>query len=298
MRTALLGIGAGSLAAVGIVYTHRTLHQNREGQVTDRYTRAITQIASEKRVEQLGGIYALERIMRDSERDHVTIVEVLAAFVREHAPAPGERTTPSAPQAAEWSGPGASQSTRVLRPEPVEAALAVLLRRPQNRHETFHLNLTETDLRQAVLSEAPLGKANLTGAHMQKAQMRKAHLENALLGWARLEEANLERADLQEAFLTGARLKKTNLKGANLRKANLFGAHLEETELQGATLDEADLFGADLRTALHLTVEQLVSACPSEHTSLPAHLAQDARVVARINAADKERVDEAARRAL
>ncbi|GHG63087.1 hypothetical protein GCM10018779_32330 [Streptomyces griseocarneus] len=92
MRTALLGIGAGGRAAVGILYTHRTLHQNREGQVTDRYTKAISQIASDKPVEQLGGIYALERIMRDSAKDHVTIVEVLAAFVREHAPAPAEPT--------------------------------------------------------------------------------------------------------------------------------------------------------------------------------------------------------------
>ncbi|MEU1466086.1 hypothetical protein ABZ467_36775 [Streptomyces sp. NPDC005727] len=85
VRTALLAMGAGGLAAVGILYTHRTLHQNREGQVTDRYTKAISQIASDKPVEQLGGIYALERIMRDSAKDHATIVEVLAAFVREHA---------------------------------------------------------------------------------------------------------------------------------------------------------------------------------------------------------------------
>lgn len=101
VRTALLALGAGGLAAVGIIYTHRTLQQTRvrdpeqaeltrEEQYTDRYTSAVCQIASDKPVEQLGGIYALERIMRDSKKDHATIVEVLAAFVREARRSPGK----------------------------------------------------------------------------------------------------------------------------------------------------------------------------------------------------------------
>ena len=35
---------------------------------------------------RLGGIYALERIARDSEKDHGPIMEVLTAYVREKAP--------------------------------------------------------------------------------------------------------------------------------------------------------------------------------------------------------------------
>lgn len=37
---------------------------------------------------RLGGIYALQRIMQDSVRDHSTVVSVLAAYVRQHAPSP------------------------------------------------------------------------------------------------------------------------------------------------------------------------------------------------------------------
>jgi hypothetical protein len=37
---------------------------------------------------RLGGIYALERIAKGSKRDHPTVVEVLSAFVREHAQPP------------------------------------------------------------------------------------------------------------------------------------------------------------------------------------------------------------------
>ena len=55
---------------------------------------------------RIGGIYALERVARDSRRDHPTVMEVLAAFVREQWPPaedsgePPERTTRPDVQAA------------------------------------------------------------------------------------------------------------------------------------------------------------------------------------------------------
>ncbi|MEU9662888.1 pentapeptide repeat-containing protein [Streptomyces chartreusis] len=275
VRTALLGIGAGSLAAVGILYTHRTLQQSREGQVTDRYTKAITQLASDKTVEQLGGIYALERIMRDSAKDHVTVVEVLAAFIREHAPAPREDTT--------------SSSELRLR-EPVQAALTVLGRRPQGRKEPFPINLTSTDLRGAVLFKSRLGKVNLSGAYLQKVNLNDAHLEGASLGGTHLESAFLFRAHLQKAVMLGTRLESARLNGAHLEMANLFGSQFAGADLEAAHLKEADLFGVNLEEALNLTVEQVLSAYPGSGTRLPAHLSENAEIRSRITAVDEERL--------
>ena len=48
-----------------------------QGQVTDRYTKAIEQLGSDKLDVRIGGIYALERVARDSARDHPTVMEVL-----------------------------------------------------------------------------------------------------------------------------------------------------------------------------------------------------------------------------
>ena len=59
---------------------------SQEGQITDRFTRAIEQLGAEQLQVRLGGIYALERIARDSPGDHWPIMEVLTAFVRENAP--------------------------------------------------------------------------------------------------------------------------------------------------------------------------------------------------------------------
>lgn len=86
IRTALLALGAGLLAAVGAFYTARSYQLNRQGQITDRFTNAIEQLGSKELAVRLGGIYALERIARDSPDYRSQIMEVLTAYVRERAP--------------------------------------------------------------------------------------------------------------------------------------------------------------------------------------------------------------------
>src|SRR5215210_6087900 len=93
---------AGGLALLfGLYFTwrrveisQRTLETQQDQQVTERFTRAIDQLGattddneSKPKLEiRLGGIYALERIARDSpERDYSTVMEVLTAYARENA---------------------------------------------------------------------------------------------------------------------------------------------------------------------------------------------------------------------
>lgn len=71
-RGRLLTLGAGLFAAGALWFTARSFTLSREGQVTDRYTKAITQLGSKKLDVRIGGIYPLERIARDSARDHPT----------------------------------------------------------------------------------------------------------------------------------------------------------------------------------------------------------------------------------
>src|SRR5579872_7513033 len=85
VRTALLAIAAGSVAVVGLVYTARTFALNRQGQITERFTRAVDQLGSSEVDIRLGAIYALERIARESAVDHPPIVAILSGFVREHS---------------------------------------------------------------------------------------------------------------------------------------------------------------------------------------------------------------------
>ncbi len=118
---ALAQILAGAALLSGLYFTWRTLQVNQEGQITERFTRAIEQIGSQQLEVRLGGIYALERIARDSERDHWTIMEVLTAYVRKHAP--------------EESSRGGSVPTEVPDPAPdIEAIMTIIRRRTRSIH--------------------------------------------------------------------------------------------------------------------------------------------------------------------
>ena len=99
-RKTLAYILGGLLAIIGIYMAHRRiralerqvqigqeqLQVAQEGQITERFTRAIEQLGSDKMAIRLGGIYALERIANDSDKDYWPIMETLTAYVRENAP--------------------------------------------------------------------------------------------------------------------------------------------------------------------------------------------------------------------
>jgi hypothetical protein len=79
---AVAQILGGAALLSGLYYTWRTLQVNREGLITDRFTRAIDQLGAtgaegNKLFEiRLGGIYALERIARESAEDYWPIMEI------------------------------------------------------------------------------------------------------------------------------------------------------------------------------------------------------------------------------
>jgi hypothetical protein len=92
-RGTLAQIIGGIVALVGLHFTGcsvaaawQNVQVNAEGQITERFTHALGQLGSNKPAIRLGGIYALERIAQDSPKDHWPIMEVLTAYVREHAP--------------------------------------------------------------------------------------------------------------------------------------------------------------------------------------------------------------------
>jgi Pentapeptide repeats (8 copies) len=188
-------------------------------------------LGSDRLDVRLGAIDALERIMIDSALDHPTIVEVLAAFVREHAPAAASGPDPD--------GGGQPEQHPSTAPD-VQAAVTVLGRRPAGRAEHGPVNLASANLFGATVFRANLAGADLDGANLFGADLTCADLRGA----------NLTLADLGCANLAGA-----TLAGANLTLANLTLADLTGADLAGATLTEASLGGTDL-TGVALTDEQ------------------------------------------
>jgi uncharacterized protein YjbI with pentapeptide repeats len=269
-RGRVIQFGAGLLAAGALVFTALNFWLSREGHVTDRYTKAIEQLGSERVDVRLGAIYALERIMIDSVRDHPTIVEVLAAFVREHSPyRPSSEDEDPDPEIAPGSPP-----TDVL------AAVTVLGRRPQGREERGEVNLqftylayanlerlnlsgvnlanaflagaslVQADLTGAIMIDADLSNAYLVGCEMAGANLYRAKMTKTILGGANLHGANLNRAVLTRAHLYGAKLTRAAMAEAELSRANLVEADLTATNLTRANLTDVDMTGAKLSDAV------------------------------------------------
>jgi hypothetical protein len=260
----------GALGTVGtLYYTARTTATSQQQvaaaqkqvaiagdqALTGRYAQAVDQIASDKPDARVGGIYALERITKDSPRDLPTIVQVLAAFLREHATSRAEDSQP---------------------PGDIQAAVTVIGRRHTDNddsgqrvdlHDAF-LNNAEFDhgsFQRADLSGAKLGGAEFIDAGLIGADLGNADLSGAILTHARVDSAILDGADLTGANLTRASLHGADLRGATFNRETI----LDGTDLTGADLHGTDLRGADLRKVRGLTPEQLATTKRDGQTRLP-----------------------------
>ncbi|MFC9399189.1 pentapeptide repeat-containing protein [Streptomyces sp. NPDC057027] len=265
----------GLAAVIAVVFTWFSVGQAREelrisqeGQITGRYNAAVTNLGSQSADVRVGGIYALERIMRDSPRDNATGLSVLAAYVRAHArlPAAGLQRAEPTP---------ASPPVEPLAVD-LQAAVTVLANRPVSDEDRTILQLRyvrlrgladmgDLDLARQVStpglpdgrqSDAPSGvRANLTGVDLTGSDLREARLYKASFSRALLPGADLRRAHLAETVFVGAVLTGTDLRDANLRGADLsapsFGSRdgLQRADLRRADLSDAKLVGTNLRNA-------------------------------------------------
>ena len=152
----------------------------QEGHLTERFARAIEQLGDDNLTIRLGGISALERIAKDSEKDHGPIMEVLTAYVREKAP----RKENHKPQAGEKP------------PTDIQAILTVI-----GRRKTTEIKRLDDFL--------DLSHTHLAGVHLEQ-----ANLSGLNLGIANLNDARLNGADLNNTILVGANLSKVWLGGA------------------------------------------------------------------------------------
>jgi Pentapeptide repeats (8 copies) len=153
----------GFALLIGLIFAWTNMVATKEGQVTDRFYKAIEQLGAaddkgKPKLElRLGGIYALERIARDSERDHWPIMEVLTAYVREHAP---------------WKKADLPANQRNPPATDIQTILKVIGRRERSYEKgNQHLDLRWTNL----------NNAELTGTHLEGADLEDAHLEGAYL---------------------------------------------------------------------------------------------------------------------
>uniref|UniRef100_UPI003B516B6E pentapeptide repeat-containing protein n=1 Tax=Roseovarius indicus TaxID=540747 RepID=UPI003B516B6E len=232
---------------------------------------------------RIGAIYALERIAQDSDRDHVQVMEILCAYIRQNAPAPQTDDWPQlemkeseddGPLEADWverleafrEAQEKAKAGLKLR-EDIQVALTVLgRRRPEQRLLEARAGEAKEDA--AFVFDLPCPEYDgpedshdpvaLSVYHQNLEDWKQTirgyegyrlDLRNADLRGADLSGLNFKGADLRDARLQGASLWQARLQGAVLAAAQLQGARLTEAQMQGAVLWGAQLQEADLEEA-------------------------------------------------
>ncbi len=275
-RNASLSIGGSitlSIALLGVILTVirniLTRQQNKideERLVTEQISRAVDQIGADKQTAdgkilgpnievRLGGLYSLQRIMKNSPEDVETIARIFYAYVRENLK---RKQTGQPKQKVE------SKRKTYKLPEDIEAARSIINKFDKTIFPDSQLNFSRADFREYWLIGADFRRAILEYADFSNADLTNANLSHANLLGADLSgvdftNANLSGAELMETDLSGAALMETDLSGANLSNldlseidllyANLDGANLWGVNLSGADLDEIDLSNVNLSHA-------------------------------------------------
>ncbi|WP_167976370.1 pentapeptide repeat-containing protein [Lentzea indica] len=243
--------------AVGLVYAGQTLVATRkqseateaqvrladQGQQSERLSRAVEQLSSDKIDIRLGAIHSLEHLANDAERFRPAITSVLVTFANQHVP-----TKPCPPN-------------QVKPVVDIQAAMTVWRRAAWLRENLYRgggpgIDMPSACLSGAILTKAPLNNARLadTGlrdvdfvsAELRSANLRGSDLAGAKLSNADLSEANIASSNITRADLTGVRLSAAKLTKANLGFANLSYADLSKADFTGASLRGANLTGANL----------------------------------------------------
>jgi hypothetical protein len=226
--------------------TRRTLELTEQGQITERFSKAIEQLGTtdehRKKVleTRMGAIYALERIASESDVDDESIMEILTAYVRQHSPLK---------EAKDQDEEDEEEIARVLHAEPdIQAILDIIGRCSIERVAEYkrRRNLERTDLR-----DSDIGKANLVSVWFYKADLRGAFIRGA-----HLADAAFREADLRDALFGGTEVFEP--------AKNLIG-----TDFGDAILEGADLRRLDLTDAVGLTQSQIDQAYGDEGTRLP-----------------------------
>jgi hypothetical protein len=246
LLTAYVGYCNFKIGEQNLKVAEDNLKVTQDKQVTERFSKAIEHLGSDKIDIRLGGIYALEQIAIDSpEKYHWTMVEILSAVIREKSPRIVD----------------IRKETKVLDPKvDIKAVAFVLSRRnverdPQDKFINLEVvNLAGIEIESSGnFDNCNLAYSNFTGAKLSGIKLRKAILTGSILIHAKLKGVDLSGADLSGKNLPGSYMgiykNGANLSYADLSEANLTKANLSYTDLTRANFSRANLSDADLTEA-------------------------------------------------
>lgn len=257
------GFGIGALLAAllgapfviwGTYLKHRTVRLQQEGQITDRINKAVEQLGAEKTLKlprdeggsvertapnievRVGAILSLERIAQDSTvldggRDHVRVMEILCAYLRENARA--ANLTPTEP-------PFEGKRPRI----DLQLAATVIKRRSEAQQAIEAGQRYRLDLREVDFDGFDLSKGAFRGAQMWRCRFEGSHMSYADFSGAQLMGSLLNFADLYQTRFHGVRFDYGIVNRSDEQPGG-FASSLDVADIRGLSVVGADLTAVD-----------------------------------------------------
>ncbi|GAB4384052.1 MAG: hypothetical protein Kow00121_47040 [Elainellaceae cyanobacterium] len=199
-----------------------------EKQVTDLFVKAVEMLADDRMVFRMGGIYALERLYKNSQKDYGVVMEVLAGFIR----------------SSRSFDPELSKTLFIEEcmgeiPKDIQTAMSAIARRDPKIDPKVQVDLSGADLFKVSALKGNFQSIDFTSSNLSNAKLFGCEFNDA-----DLTSTNLSFSKLKACDFSGASLSFAELKGADLSFAILQGANLKGAKLEGANLYYADLRGA------------------------------------------------------
>ena len=309
------GFGMGAVVAAflggpfviwGTVIKQKTVEFQKESHITERISKAVEQLGEEKTVKEIidgetvertvpnievriGGLLSLERIAQDSTnydkgRDHVRVMEILCAYLRENASASGARDFPL----PDWKSLR-DEATEEERKAHEDWRETRFRNRIESNAQEWAQNLPKPradialalqiigrrtpEQRRVEARWGPDAKPDATWVfdtpcpELPEPERDKPHSKAVLNAY----NADLNRwKDLIQSYrgyrldLRGTNLQGTDLSGLILSGADLQWARMEGVNLYRARMEGADLYGARMDENTSLTAATLRGAAVRE----------------------------------
>lgn len=212
------------LAWQQVVSTQDQLEVAQQGQITERFTRAVDQLGSNNTTVRVGGIYALESIAQDSRQNRPAIMEILASFLRQNSP------VLDAPETRDW------QAARFQAvPADVEAAAIVIGRRNREDEITSDRVCSRLNAPNSVCILS-LRRVNLSGINLNNMDFSQMDLRQARFNHSNVPFGSFRNSDMQGTDLRGANLRLSGVTNASFLNSYLEMANMHAVE--GLTCDQ------------------------------------------------------------
>ncbi len=306
-RAVLAQILGGIAILTGLYFGWQEMELARNSQLTDRFTAAVNQLGSNNTSVQVGGVYALENILKDSpKRYRQVILDALSAHIRKNVPVIKVE-----------DGQNNVVTTHPVS-EDVQAAITVIGRRNYITGKVvwddkigIYVESNKTIEEDALFFRIPLKDIEeLAVAYREtliansekiiptiqdtKKQIKQFYELKCNLAEIDLSEANMIRGDFRDFYFlrtyfqnasldcadcSGAVFFDSHLEGTNLNKTNFTNAYLNNaifsnmtsflrTDFTGTVVMGAHFEGCNL-SQTNITQEQIDSAICDENTRLP-----------------------------